>query len=396
MENKDGSNSKMKILLLVNSHLPSIGGRELVVHNLAMQYLNYGHTVTVAGMAGLMRNRHIRFAYPVSRWPVVPRWPLASQLVFGALHAISHRYDVIHAHATYPIGYVALRLRTFFRAPIVVTPHGEDINIVESIQFGQRRDPRQRPLIESTVQRADATTAISETVHASLLDAGASESSIHDIANGVDMKRFAQPAADSVAERFGLPRGVPLVVSIGNYHERKGHNILVDAVAAANSRGQKLGLIIVGRTSTAFCEEVSARGLGGFIKFGGVLPVPDWQGAAPDPLAELLVSSHIYVSSSVGEGAEGLSLALLEGMAAGACPIVTDISGNRDIVQDGVNGRVVPPADAGALADALCDLLRDEVTRQRLAVAARKTAGRFSWAAVAEEYLALYRRLITR
>ena len=386
----------MKILLLVNSHLPEIGGRELVVHNLAMQYLKAGHNVTVGGMAGLISGRHIQFAYPVSRWPLLSRWPLASRWLAGALHALSHRYDVVHVHATYPSGYVAILLRSLFGAPIVVTPHGEDINIVEEIRFGQRLDPVQRPLIESTVRRADAVTAISQTVHASLLDAGAPESLIHDIANGVDMERFSLEPLNSVPERFGFQPGTPLVVSIGNYHAVKGHEVLVDAVAQAVARGQKLGLVIVGRTSAEFCEQVAARGFGEFIKFAGVLPVPDWQAQAPDLLAELLVSSRIYVSASIGEGAEGLSLSLLEGMAAGACPVVTDISGNRDMVQDGVNGRVVPPANASALADALCDLLNDEPARQRLAGAARQTASRFSWAAVADQYLALYRRLLTR
>ena len=396
MENQDGRRHKMKILLLVNSHLPAIGGRELVVHNLAMQYLKAGHSVTVGGMAGLISERRVKFAYPVSRWPVLSRWPLASRMIVGALHAITHRYDVVHVHATYPSGYIAILLRSLFGAPIIVTPHGEDINIVEEIQFGQRLDPVQRPLIETTVRRADAVTAISRTVHASLLDAGAPESLIHDIANGVDMERFAKPPLNSIAERFGFESGTPLVVSIGNYHAVKGHGVLVDAVALAHSRGQKLGLVIVGRTSSEFCEQVAARGFGEFITFAGILPVPTWQAQAPDLLAELLVSSSIYVSASIGEGAEGLSLSLLEGMAAGACPVVTDISGNRDMVQDGVNGRVVRPADASSLADALCDLLSDESTRQRLAGAARKTAGRFSWAVVADQYLALYRRLIAR
>ena len=384
----------MKILLLVNSHLPAIGGRELVVHNLAMQYLKAGHQVTVGGMAGMISERHIQFAYPVSRWPVLSRWPLASRWVAGALHAMTHRYDVVHVHATYPSGYLAILLRSLFRAPIVVTPHGEDINIVEEIKFGQRLDPEQRPLIEATVRRADAVTAISQTVHASLLDAGAPQSLIHDIANGVDMERFAGPPLGSVPQRFGFQPGTPLVVSIGNYHAVKGHEVLVDAVALAHSRGQKLGLVIVGRTSPEFCAQVAARGFGEFIKFAGVLPVPTWNEKAPDLLAELLVSSSIYVSASIGEGAEGLSLSLLEGMAAGACPVVTDISGNRDMVQDGVNGRVVRPANASAMADALCDLLDDEPTRQRLAGAARQTASRYSWAAVADQYLALYRKLL--
>ncbi len=64
------------------------------------------------------------------------------------------------------------------------------------------------------------------------------------------------------------------------------------------------------------------------------------------------------------------------------------------MVQDHVNRRVVRPGDVPALADALCDLLDDEPARQKLAARARETASRFSWAAIANQYLALCRQLI--
>jgi teichuronic acid biosynthesis glycosyltransferase TuaC len=384
----------MKILLLVNSHLPAIGGRELVVHNLAIQYARAGHDVRVGGMAGVWSDRKVRFPYPVTRFPSLRLMPESSLQFATVLHALTHRYDVVHAHATYASGYVAVQMRNVFNAPVVITPHGEDINVVPHIGFGQRLDPVQRPKIEWTVRHADGTTAISQTVHASLLDAGAPADRIHDIANGVDTERFNRPVKPGIAEQYGFARGTMLVTSIGNYHPVKGHELLVEAAAIAHQHGAKIGVVIVGERSEAFCRTVAEKGYGEFVRFAGVLPVPDWASEKEDLLADLLAASQVYVSSSVGEGAEGLSLSLLEGMAAGACPVVSDISGNRDMVQDRVNGRVFPPGDPHALATALGELAAAPTERERLAVAARATTQRFSWRAVAAQYIELYQLLI--
>jgi len=383
----------MRILILVNSHLPDIGGRELVVHNLALQYQQLGHEVCVAGMAGWWSNRHVTFRYPVQRFPQIFPDPFLSMTFCTTLMCLARRFDVVHAHATSPIGYVALRCRALIRAPVVITPHGEDINIVEAIGFGQRLDPLQRPRIEWTVRNADATTAISQTVHASLRDAGAPENRIHDIANGVDLVRFSRPPVADMTLRYGFPAGTQLVVSTGNFHPVKGHDVLVDAAEVTAARGAPLGYVIVGRKEEAFCREVEQRGLAGLVRFAGELPIPEWGSDASDELADLLASAQFYVSSSVGEGAEGLSLSLIEGMAAGACPVVSNISGNRDMVKDRVNGRVVPPRDAQALADALIELAADPPATARMAEAAKQTASQFGWDVIATRYLDLYASL---
>lgn len=287
-------------------------------------------------------------------------------------------------------------MRSVLRAPVVITPHGEDINIVPHIQFGQRLDPVQKPRIEWTVRNADGITAISQMVHSSLLDAGAQQARIHDVSKGVDTRRFNRPAVSDMAQRYGFAPGTPIIASIGNYHPVKGHDVLVEAAAIIKAQSVKAGVVVVGLEETSFCREVESRGLGDVVKFAGLLPVPDLREGASDPLADLLASSQFYVPSSVDEGAEGLSLSLLEGMAAGACPVVSNISGNRDMVQDQVNGRVVEPRDPPALAAAIMALIRDPEQRSQLAASAKATAGRFGWDVIARQYLDLYSSLLDR
>ncbi len=384
----------MKILLYVNSHLPRIGGRELVVHNLALQYQHLGHDVVVAGAGGYRQHGDLQLGYPVSRWPIVNSAPDLSRQVSLAVYAMLTRPDVVHAHSTYPCGYAAVRLGRFLRCPIVITPHGEDINVVPEISFGQRLDPAQRVKIEEAVRKADATTAISETIAASLEESGAPKEKILRIPNGVELVRFEGTQTGNTLERFQLSADQQIVVSTGNYHPRKGHEVLVEAVAHARSKCPGLALVIVGKTSEAFCKAVADKGYSGFVKFAGTLNVPLPGSGAEDPLADLLRAATLYISSSMDQGAEGLSLALMEAMAAGVCPIVTDISGNRDIINHNQNGLVVPPRDAMAMGDAISMILSSAGMARTLGDEAKRTVGQFGWDRVAERYVEAYAELI--
>ena len=164
----------MNIVLYVPSYLPSIGGRELVVHYLATSLLSLGHRVRVVGPAGWWSHRKIRFDYPLHRWPTL-RGFFRDKVAFTQLLLDTTIWgcDVIHAHSTYPSGYSAARLKTIKNFPLVITPHGEDIHTIPEIGFGQRLDPIQRPKIARSLQSAELLTAISDSIKASLLDAGA-------------------------------------------------------------------------------------------------------------------------------------------------------------------------------------------------------------------------------
>jgi glycosyltransferase involved in cell wall biosynthesis len=79
-------------------------------------------------------------------------------------------------------------------------------------------------------------------------------------------------------------------------------------------------------------------------------------------MPSLLRDHHLYVSTSP---ADTTSVSLLEAMAVGLFPIVTDIPANREWIADGENGRLVPPGEATKLAVALIDAWRDADLRER-------------------------------
>ena len=93
-------------------------------------------------------------------------------------------------------------------------------------------------------------------------------------------------------------------------------------------------------------------------------------------------------------GGESFGMVLTEAFAAGAPVVASDIPGYRDVVRDGVDGLLVPPDDAGALRDALQELVADADRRSAMSIAARTHAGRFAWPRVAAEVAGVYERAL--
>jgi len=385
----------LDILLLDNSHLPAVGGKEIVVHHLARQLQGLGHRVTVAGPGGAKQHKNLDLGYPVKRFPASRwvsadmRWSVIRSLIFKA-----NRYDIVHAHTTHPSGYHALRwLRSNDNStPLVVTPHGIDIHKIPEQQWGKRLDPKLDKKIRWLLERCDATTAISDSVYSSLLDAGAIAERIHRIPNGVDTARMQADTGIDIRKHFGIPKASPLFATIGNYKPIKGHAVIVDALSTCTARDAHL--VIVGSTSADFVAQTKSGPSGDRVTFTGPLDFPVSGGQKnPDILAALLQQCTAYISGSISEGAEGLSLALLEAIAAGACPIATDISGNRDLIKHQRSGLIVKPDHPQNMSDAFDYLADNPDQTKAMAATAQQSITHMSWREVAKKYIALYEEL---
>ena len=388
----------MNIVLYVNSFLPTVGGRELVVHYLAKTLNESGHNVRVVGPAGWWSYRNIPFEYPVHRWPTLRKllrdhlWLLQLRLETAFWGA-----DVVHAHSTYPCGYIAAKLKHYRNIPLIVTPHGEDIHVMPEIGFGQRLDPVQASKIDFAIQNADLVTAISDSVTTSLVQAGASIEKIRHIPNGIDSKRFEQPVPFDVHKWLGFPNDVRIIITVGNYHPRKGHEKLIAAMKEIVKSEPGTRLVIVGRKTQALLPMIKRLNVEDVVRLTGPINFPGTSMCTSaehqvscDLLAALYQSSDVYVSAGMGEGAEGLSLALLEAMAAGLPVVATDISGNRDIVQDEKNGILISATDEGTLSESILKLLDNRELAHQMGAQGKKTALTYEWTEIAKCYLEVY------
>lgn len=402
------ASGSLNILLLSHTFLPRIGGREVVVHYLAQALKELGQDVRVLCHTGWLKNRGLDLGYDVRRYGSVfrtelrkpgwrPRLKEKEMQLHVHLDAWLSGCDVIHAHTTYPTGYIAARVRGKLRGNcgLVVTPHGIDIHTIPEIGHGMRLDEKLAPKIDLALESADAITSISEGIEQSILDAGAPAGKIARIPNGVDLRRFASKPDFDIRDDLGVPADAKLIVSVGNYHLRKGHEVIVKAMPAILASESRARAVIVGRGTEALAPLVAELDLVGKVVLPGALPFPmPGQQRSTDKLAALHANCDAYISAGVQQGAEGLSLAVLEAMAAALPIVASDISGNRDIVRDNENGFLVPPADEAMLATNVLKIMHDEALRRRLGEGARATASGYDWLNVGRQYLELYRAVL--
>lgn len=181
----------------------------------------------------------------------------------------------------------------------------------------------------------------------------------------------------------GIPAGAFVVVCVANYRPRKGIELLVDALAEL-PREWPVHLLLVGRMDA---PRLHAR-----IAASPARERIHVTGRREDAPA-LAAACGVFALPSVRR--EGLSRSLIEAMAYGVAPLVTDCGGSPEVVVDGRCGIVVPVNDASALARGIARLYEDPALRRQLGTAAReRIANDFRIERTIEQTLALYRELV--
>jgi glycosyltransferase involved in cell wall biosynthesis len=208
-------------------------------------------------------------------------------------------------------------------------------------------------------RRSARIVGCSEGVRLRLLEMGMPAERTIAIPNGIRLEPFASADAHPFVQR------VPGIVMVARFSKQKDHATLLRAVALLRERGLQPPLLFAGGGKAMHrkpLERLAAElGLAEQARFLGVhRDVPG-----------LLMQHQLAVLST---HYEGMPLALIEGMAAGCAVVASDVPGVREVISDGVDGRLVAEGDPAALADALEALLRAPGTAARLATAARAAA----------------------
>lgn len=264
----------------------------------------------------------------------------AGLLARAARHA--RRADVIYAHYLFPTAAVAAAAGRAAGIPWVVTAHGQDVRNLDR--------PAVRRATAGPLRGAAEVIAVSEHLAAGLRDSGLELPPLSVIDMGVDTVRFRPGDRDVARAWLGLPRGVPLVLSVGGLTERKNPLGLLQAFARVRAARPDAMLAMVGDGPLAAAVDSGARRLGvhDALVRPGALPhaqVADWMAACD----VLTIVSRV----------EPLGVAALEAMASGRPVVATREGGTREVVPDPAAGRVVDPLDPVAVGAAILDLLDD-------------------------------------
>jgi glycosyltransferase involved in cell wall biosynthesis len=227
--------------------------------------------------------------------------------------------------------------------------------------------------------------SLSTATSRNLKDSGFPSARLRFIPNGVDTERF-RPGSAGDAPWTPPPRWPvtgPVVVTVSRLVPAKGLDVMLRAWRLVTEAAPAAHLVIVGDGPLRDECEAATRDL-------GLTDSVVFLGSRPD-IPEILRRSHVYVSSS---RTEGMSNALLEGLASGLPLVATRVGGAEDTVDDRVNGVLVHADDPAALASALREVLLDDGTRDAMGAASRRMAvERFALEKVVDRYLGLFREL---
>lgn len=266
-----------------------------------------------------------------------------------------NRPDIIHAHWVFPCGFLSLLLCNFFKIPLIVTSHGGDL-------YGLRGGIKES-LIKYTLNRSQIVNPVSKALEELI----SNDFNIHDskvIPMGVNEKQFYY--VENAKHLIGYSDDVKLILFVGRLSEKKGVNVLLDAIHLIEKQNllsnYKLLIIGSGNLEEPLKEKTSKLNLLDVVEFIG--SIPNYKLKEYYSAADVLTLPSI---SAVG-GQEGLPVTLMEGLLCNCNIIATDsggmkyLHGNKQITmisqndKDGlaesiINNINIPKTSNSALAD---------------------------------------------
>jgi glycosyltransferase involved in cell wall biosynthesis len=303
------------------------------------------HGVFSEGLADYAR---LHLAPPMERLSMLRPRRLADQI-----RAIAP--DVVHTHSG--VWYkVSLAARMAGVPRLVHTEHGR-----------AHPDPWRSKLVDGLAgRRTDVVVAVSQRLAGQLAESVVRvPERIQVIRNGVNTELHRpRPDTGRLRAELGLPADTPIIGSIGRLQPVKGYDVMVNAFRRLRDEweGHDAPVLVMagdGRERDPLARRIHDLGLSGSAFLLG------WR----TDVADLHSAFSVFTMSS---RSEGTSVSLLEAMAAGLCPIVTDVGGNGDVLGGDLAHRLVPSEDADALANAWRRALCEPGTTARDAGIARQ------------------------
>lgn len=288
-------------------------------------------------------------------------------------HFRTRRPCIVHTRNAESFFYGCLAARMAGVPRLVHSEHGRTFS-----------DRRIRFLAQRWMSRfADSIVSVSEQLKRDLVThIGLSPKRIEVLHNGVDLARFGA-SIPSAAERqaLGIGPGEIVVGSVGRLAAVKNYGLLLRAAAATPHPGLHVVLVGDGPERPALAELAEQLGIDSRVHLLG----------HRDDVGRLLGMFDLFVLPSLSEG---MSNTLLEAMAHGVTPLVSDVGGNTEIVQHGQTGLVFESGNEAMLAGQIARLCADQTSREQLGAAARvRVSEAFGLDGMIERYQDLYARV---
>ena len=371
--------SRIRLLFVLTS--PVRGGAEEVVLALLSRLNRREFRMALAGPEALLRALGPELqALDVEAFQVMAEsWLKPKELEKLASCIRFFRPDIVNPH--------------LFRSTLVAAPMAKWLGVPRVVETYHGREAWRRGplkgsfLVDRTVSRwVDRIIAVSEAAAEFLVRAKKiSPRKVVVVPNGCDLSAFRPgEKRDQIRVALGIEPEAPVVGVVGRFEPQKGHRFFLSALPAVLSQFPRARLLLVGDGTLRAEIEEQARSLGIFsrcIFTGYRTDVPGLLDAI-----DLVVLPSLY---------EGMPLSAIEAAAMAKPIVATRVDGTPEVVQDGVTGRLVAPADPQALGDAIAALLGNSSEARRMGEAGReRVLARFDLGSQIEATARVYREVV--
>lgn len=383
----------MRIGMFVNYYIPSKGGIETSVINLAAGLRAAGHEVFIFApnypdWTETDKNvyRYKSFAFTYDDYQYVIPVPQLSKME-GAVRSLN--LDVIHSHGPYSLGWEATKLARKLEKPVVVTYHIKYEDYSHYVFFLPEKLARKviRYFVNRNCRKCDAVIAPSSAIQKLLWGEGIRKS-VYVIPSGINIDQFSKDAGQRAPLRakYGVMDDEVLLITASRVVPEKNIDFLVRSFALIRKRSPKAKLMIVGDGSfrdelDALVEELS---LGESVIFTGQL---DKEGMIAHYQA-----CDIFTFASL---TETQGLVAVEAMAAGLPVVAVKASGIEDMVKSGSDGILTDNKEENFAENAI-KLIEDAELRRKMSQSARANAAEFRIEPWIGKVVGLYKELIAR
>lgn len=353
---------QMNILYVIDGFFPSTGGCEKQAALIAESMAKRDHRVEYACPWLDATRPRLDLVNGIScrRIPFlrIPGLASASYVVSAALFLLrhAHRYEVIHIHMVDKFALALALVRPFVGTPVVSKVAGA--TEFEGGVFDVERSTWHVRLSRRMILKSSLFQAISRETVRRLEAMGLPGNRILVLPNAIELDRYTP----SPALHGRVDRACCVIAFTGRLVKEKSLPNLIRAIAILRDRGEQnmvLRLAGEGPERDKIERMVEELSLQSYVELLGQI----------DRVDAFLAEAHVYCQVS---RIEGLSNSVLEAMSSALPCVLTRISGNEDLLQEGVNGFGVEVNASEALADALHSLIQNRDTCRTMGLAARR------------------------
>ena len=375
-------------VLMINYEFPPVGGGGgNVTYFISRNLAQSGHDVRViTSQFGDLPKYEELDGFEVHRVPVLRKsadvcgvHEMLTFILSASLYSLRFvkrfRPDIVHVFFGIPSGPVAYLLKKVSGLPYVLFLGGRDVPRPHpDPPFYRLIYGVLGPAIRSIWGNARAVVACSRGLRDLALKTD-DRIPLHVIPDGVDLGKFRP------VERSAEPEEVR-ILAIGRLIPRKGFDFLIRSLPEVMKNARR-----------DFCVEIVGDGpmrdeLTRLTEQIGVTQKVVFAGTVPyDQLAEKYQQADVFVLSSL---AEGMPLVVLEAMASGLPIIATRVQGMEDLVKEGVNGYLFPPADPLSLSRCLAAAINDGDGRVQMGRRSTNIVQKYDWGSITKQYLRIY------